>query len=355
VPAEEQVQHKTTNFFQITVTPPIEKLFITDVYPQRRFRSADNVTTYLTKESVASLYPLEPSTSVLAKREHIEWLSKMLIFSALDSSKSLFDINYKEGEVSIYDDKIEQTSYFYILRRVSIRIFHTYDDLVLALDPFVRLYNRGPLNRLLTTHGLPISTFIGKYCLVLVETHGDRRWLRAYIEEISTDDAFKVKIDVDSPSLQESLDVSAGRIIPLLDDGTIASLASAANIGIDPIERRNQLSRTTSKEKLHLTRAIIENYISPLFPIKVRQTEFRLSTIPLNADRFRCLEMSVANEPSYLISRAGCPPLKTAQRLSGLRACLRRYHASQAPNRQMDHGHTDHGATGLGQILIIFR
>jgi hypothetical protein len=31
-----------------------------------------------------------------------------------------------------------------------------------------------------------------------------------------------------------------------------------------------------------------------------------------------------------------------------LRACLRRYHASQAPDHEVDHGHLDHGFAGLG-------
>jgi hypothetical protein len=31
-----------------------------------------------------------------------------------------------------------------------------------------------------------------------------------------------------------------------------------------------------------------------------------------------------------------------------LRACLRRYHASQATDHQVDHGDADHGLTGVG-------
>jgi Monooxygenase subunit B protein len=38
-----------------------------------------------------------------------------------------------------------------------------------------------------------------------------------------------------------------------------------------------------------------------------------------------------------------------------LRACLRRYCTSQATDHDVNHGHPDHGFTGLGQVLIIFR
>ena len=44
----------------------------------------------------------------------------------------------------------------------------------------------------------------------------------------------------------------------------------------------------------------------------------------------------------------------TNKSIWALRACLRRYQASQAAHHEVDHGHADHGFAGLSYILIIF-
>lgn len=313
---EDKVSDITTNFFEITISPNINCLYISEVYSKGKYKPNNNAYAWLSNNSVVSLFPLENSESVSPKPHYIEWLVRILLFKALEKSSTIFDIDEKNGEFSILDQRLVHHDGYSILRRVVTRLFHSNGKLLLAIDPVARLYNRLSLNKLLENSFFSPQDFLSKNrCLVFIEKDGERKWLPAFIRDISRKDSVKVEV----PSVfNGTIEVAPSRVIPTLSKSQLSIIARNYGLGFNFDKEVKQTGDFTSVEKMNAIRNIHEKYIRPVFPIKVQQTSFDISSFPISGEGFAISRIPSDHEPLYIIERPGVPIIRNRQRLTGL-------------------------------------
>lgn len=269
---------RTTNFFEISVTPPIKQLYVTENYRNQRLDFSGNVHVPLTKDSIVSLFPFETSKIIASEPQHIEWLFKKLLFQAFERSKAFFDLNYRGSELTILEDRLSQRKEYSILRRLVFRVFHSHDKLLLAFDPFARIYNRLTLDTLLSSYEFTQEYFLMQNnCLVFIEQGGDRKWVRGRIRQLGS----IVKVEV--PYLLDgTLELTPARIIPSLDKRGLAKLLKTSTPKVDLDKEVKALSAMTSSAKIQTIQQVFEKYISGLFHLQVRDVRFDISMSPLD-------------------------------------------------------------------------
>ncbi len=316
----DSMSKKITNFFEVSITPQIDALYLTE----GRFRAAneikDNLIVNNTKDSVISLYPLPGSSEMPARLKHIIWLVRKLLLNALERSDSIFDIDRK-GEFTILDDKLAQTNEYSILWRVIMRVFNAQDltgqtRLLLSVDPITKLYNRLSIDKLVQSHGFQRDDFLRfDDCLVFVEKRRHRKWARGRIRDY--EDSGNIKVEV--PYLFDgTIQVSANRVVPSLPQHILASIVRDAQPNLDLYQQKKQLSSLTARKKKELIQTIFSKYINVLFPIQVRGTNIELSANPITADNFPTYQLSSQEEPEYVIERDGFQQVRDKRRLIGL-------------------------------------
>ena len=305
-----------TNFFELSITPEIKELFLTERYSVDSISSVDNLSTHLDKNSFISLYPVKGSTKTAAKPPYIEWLIKKVIFDKLESEETSFDADYKDGEITILKESLVQREEYSVLRRLVLRVFHAKGTLFLAIDPFTKIYNRLSLARLLSNYNFARAHFItyGE-CLVFVDKHGERKWARGRIRDITQTGVVKVEV----PSLFDgTIEVSQSRVIPSLSKPALGEIVKRAHPNFDFDKEVKQLGDFTSREKLGTIKALTQKYIHPLFPITIRDTQIELALEPVEGQLFTPTEISHRLEPLYVVKRDGQPTIKDGRRLTAL-------------------------------------
>ena len=306
----------TTNFFELLITPEIEDVFITERYGVDSLISADNLSTYLDKNSIISLYPIRGSNKVFAKPPYVEWLIKKIIFEKLQDEESSFDIDYKDGEVTLLNESLVQRKEYSVLRRLVLRVFHAKGKLLLALDPLTKIYNRLSLTKLLSNYRFSRAHFLTySECLVFVEKHGVRKWARGKIRDIIQSETVKVEV----PTLFDgTIEVTPARVIPSLSKPVLGEIVKRAHPRFDFDKEVKQLGDFTSREKLETIGTLFQRYIYPLFPITIRDTHVEVMPESVSGQLFTPTEISRRLEPQYVINRAGQPQIKDGRRLAAL-------------------------------------
>lgn len=305
-----------TNFFELSLNPPVLQLFVTENYRQEDLNSPENVATFLTKNSIVSLFPFDHSKKIPVNPRYLEWLLKKLLFGAFDTSKSMFDPDYKKSEISILDQILTQREEYSVIRRLVVQIFHAQGRPLLAFDPITKVYNRLSLAKLLKTQHFSRNDFMQHSdCLAFVDYKGERRWTRGRITEVADNDAVKVEIPL---LFDGTIEMSPARVIPSLSRESLSRIVKAFHRPYDFDSEVKQLGEFTSKSKLEAILQIFENYLRVIFPLKAGNTAVNVASSPLAASFFPAYQILPQSEPEYVISRPGIPEIRDRQRLRAL-------------------------------------
>jgi hypothetical protein len=112
-----------TNFYKISISPPADTLYVSAGENPDNLVSHENVTTRLTKDSLVSLHPRQSTRPMPAEPWNIQALVKRLFFARCEASEWAFDVDYREGSMTILPERIAQHREHSILRRVATRLF----------------------------------------------------------------------------------------------------------------------------------------------------------------------------------------------------------------------------------------
>lgn len=308
---------KVTNFFEFSINPTIEYLFLTEIDKNNKtLDSPDNLYTYLTRTKLISLYPINGSVKIEPKSQYLEWLIKKLLFNILGNSKAIFDINYQYNEVSILDEKLTEEEEYSILRRLVLRVFYAKGKPLLAIDPITKVYSRLSLDKLLNSYNFsPKDFLVHNRCLAFVEKSGERKWLDGSIRDILEREAVKVEVPF---IFDGTIELNQNRIIPFLSKDKIASIVKKSHPTIDFHKEIKQCGEFTSRGKLKSIQNTFNKNIKILFPITVNQTVFDIAPTPVDASLFSYNQISDQSEPDYVINRDNIPQIKSKKRLAGL-------------------------------------
>jgi len=292
----------TTNFFEILISPRIDELFLTDRSNVFNREFIDNIVANYDKTSLVSLLPINSnSKKVESKPQYIEWLLKKSLFDALDNTDFSFDPDYRNGEVSILEERISFDEVYSIIRRISLRVFSAHDKFLLALQPFTKTYNRLSLAKLLSVWKMDQSYFLAQNnCLVLIEKDDKRIWVRGRLRDIFPNG--QVKVDL-APLYDGTIEVSTSRIIPSLDKKTLTGIINQTKPNFDLAKEAKRLSDTSSKIKFDLINSIVLQYLKPVFPLVYQSIKFDIATESVDPTIFPTVQIKKIQEPNYVVKR----------------------------------------------------
>src|ERR1051326_7781529 len=306
---------RRTNFFEILINPPIQSLYLTESLKRSRPELANNLVTNLTRDAFISLYPLDGSEKIAPRIEYVEWLLKKLLFRVFDNSHEFFDGNYSDSEVSLIKDPFIRKDEYSLLKRIAIRVFQANDKFLLAIDPRTKLYNRLSLAKLLTHYGFTAEYFLEHNdCIVFVEKNGSRRWVRGRIRDFVSNDRTKVEV---TSLFRGTIEITATRIIPYLNRNDPTSVVQHAYPNLDLDAEIKTHSEFTQKQKEEAIRKFLAQYLKPVFPTRVGNTEFQLSNAQIDAGIFPFFEVTDDDE-QYLVERPNYSLVQDKRRLPAL-------------------------------------
>jgi hypothetical protein len=305
-----------TNFFEINITPQIKELFLNERSNFSTNKVSDNIFTNFSKTKILSLYPYPISEIITPKPVYIEWFIKKIIFESLEKNKSVFDVDYKSGELTLLNENLNQKTEYSLLRRLIIQVFHANGKLFVAIDPITKKYNRLSLHKLLKYPGFSREDFIGQSrCLVLVEKNNIRKWVKGTIIEFISDDTVKVEV----PYLFDgTIETNSNRVIPAFNKKLLFEVLKDHQQILNLDKENKSLSTfSNSRQKYDAILKYFEEYIKPIFPLKIRETTISISEQPTPAEFFKSDVISLEEEPKIIVSRSG---LQTVEHQKVLRA-----------------------------------
>lgn len=290
-----------TNFFEITVSPEIKELFLNDRSDSIK-KVSDNVFTNFSKTKLISLYSYPNSEIISPKPAYIEWFVKKIIFKELEKNKSIFDIDYRRGEVTLLNENLLQKTEYSLLRRLIIQVFHANGKLFVAVDPITKKYNRLSLANLLKEHNFSPEDFIEQNkCLVFVEKNNIRKWVKGNILEFLSSELVKVEV----PYLFDgTIEAKTTRVLPAFNKKSLFKVLNAQQkINFD--KENKSKSTFTSRQKYNAILSYFEQYIKPIFPFKIGETEISISESPISSDYFLSEIIKPQDEPKIIVARKG--------------------------------------------------
>ncbi len=291
-----------TNFFEITISPEIKELFLNDRgnFIEESFK---NISANFSKTKIISLYSYPNSESIPAKSFHIEWLVKKIIFEKLEQNKSVFDIDYKSGEVTLLNENLLQKTEYSLLRRLIIQVFHANGKLFVAIDPITKKYNRLSLAKLLEEHNFKPEDFTEQNrCLVFVEKNNARKWVRGNIVGFLSDDLVKVEV----PYLFDgTIEANTTRVLPAFNKKFLFEVLKDPKQKLNFDKENKAKSAFTSRQKYESILSYHEQYIKPIFPIQIGETKISISENPTSSDSFPSEIIAPKDEPKIVVSRKG--------------------------------------------------
>lgn len=291
-----------TNFFEIIVSPEIKELFLND---RSNFieESSHNIFTHFSKTKILSLYPFSNSEKIISKPVYIEWFIKKIIFEELEKNKSIFDIDYKNGEVTLLNENLLQKNEYSLLRRLIIQVFHANGKLFVAIDPITKKYNRLSLAKLLEEHNFKPEDFTEQNrCLVLIEKNNIRKWVKGNILGFLSNDSVKVEV----PYLFDgTIEAKTTRVLPAFNKKFLFEVIKDPKQKLNFDKENKAKSTFTSRQKYEAILRYHVQYIKPIFPILIGETEFLISEEPISSDFFPSEVIELQDEPKIIVSRKG--------------------------------------------------
>lgn len=290
-----------TNFFEIIISPEIKELFLNDRSNSIQ-EVSDNISTNFSKTKIISLYAYPNSEIIAAKPVYIEWFVKKIIFEKLEKNKSVFDINYRNGEVTLLNENLLQKTEYSLLRRLIIQVFHANGKLFVAIDPITKKYNRLSLAKLLKEHDFSPEDFVEQNkCLVFVEKNNIRKWVKGNILEFLPNELVKVEV----PYLFDgTIEATTTRVLPAFNKKSLFKVLNAQQkLNFD--RETKSKSTFTSRQKLEAILSYFVQYINPIFPIKIGDTEISISENPITSDFFPSEIIEPKDEPKIIVARKG--------------------------------------------------
>lgn len=290
-----------TNFFEITISPEVKELFLNERSNFIEERS-DNIFTNFSKTKTISLYAYPNSEMISSKPFYIEWFVKKIIFEELEKNKSVFDIDDKSGEVTLLNENLLQKTEYSLLRRLIIQVFHANGKLFVAIDSITKKYNRLSLAKLLEDYGFSSNDFIEQSrCLVFVEKNNTRRWVRGKIVGFLSDESVKVEV----PSLFDgTIEAKTTRVLPAHNNKFLSEVLKKTNQSILDVNKATKAKSTsTSRQKYNDILGYFENYIKPIFPVKISDTRISIATTPTSSEFFPRETINLQDEPKIIVSR----------------------------------------------------
>jgi hypothetical protein len=306
----------STNFFEIKADPLIDELYVTEGVRRKELENAGELVTSLSDNSVLSFSPFPGSKKVTAKPQYVEWLLKKALFQRLESSTTLFDIDYRRGEVTVVDDPLLRTEVFSVLRRLVLRVFEGRGHFFLAIDPITKVYNRLSVHKLVRDHRFVLNKFLEhNRCLVFVQEGDNRKWVRGLIRAVTTDEVLKVEV----PNLFDgTIEVNSNRVIPSIGKAGLLKIAAKSKLGSNLETKIKRLAEFTSKRKFEETLRAFRACILPLFPMTVGEVALRIESSPLKGSLFPVSQIPANSEPEYVVERQGISIIRDKKRLTAL-------------------------------------
>jgi hypothetical protein len=291
-----------TNFFEVSISPQIKELFLND---RSNFteESYNNISTNFSKTKIISLYSYPSSELIPTKLVYIEWLVKKLIFEKLEKNKSVFDIDYRSGEVTLLNENLLQKTEYSLLRRLVIQVFHANGKLFVAIDPITKKYNRLSLAKLLEEHNFKQEDFTEQNrCLVFVEKNNVRKWVRGNIVGFLSDDSVKVEV----PYLFDgTIEANTTRVLPAFNKKILFEVLKDPRQKLNFDKENKAKSSFTSRQKYESILSYHEQYIKSIFPIQIGETRISISENPTSSDFFPSEAIEPKDEPKIVVSRKG--------------------------------------------------
>jgi hypothetical protein len=285
------------NFYEIKITSEITRLHLVDRLPHAK---GNDLFVKLTKDSYVTLTPQEFSKPISSNlSEILLWLIREYFFKGISQSSEFFDINKREGEFALINEKLYQSKYLSVLRTVLVRFYLIDNKFYLSILPKTGIYSRITLSKLLSEYGFNPDFFTKKNrALIFLEREGVRGWFNGYIK------AVEPHIKVEVPSLfNGTFQVDSGRVIPKLSkydfhfDKDFYQSFLRTNI---------TLGRNSSKELLKITNDIVQQYIAPIFNRPFGSTQLNLNVQPLDSGIFKSFNLAKYDETTkYIFTRDG--------------------------------------------------
>jgi len=289
----------TINLFELTINPQISKLYVTD-NPSPQQLTSNKLFVKASGDSIVSLEPLQFSRPLVTGIDNYSLsLVREHFFRIVEKSEKFFDVNKRDGNFAILNERIYRDEFVSILKNVTIRFHYLSDKFYLSALPRTGLYNRISLAKLLTTYKLSKEFFLkNSKCLVYLEREGIRGWHNGYIKGI----AETVKVEV--PSIfNGTMQVESNRVIPKLKKQDY-SFNPAFIQKITKITKEK--SSISSKHLLASTIEIVKNYIEPIFSQQFGNYKIILNNSALPVDSFKMSDLStIDNQLHYIFKRNG--------------------------------------------------
>lgn len=304
-----------TNFFEITISPEIKELFLND---RSNFveESLDNIFTNFSKTKIISLYPYSTSEKIVSKPVYIEWFIKKLIFDELEKNKSVFDIDYKKGEVTLLNENLLQKTEYSLLRRLIIQVFHSNGKLFVAIDSITKKYNRLSLAKLLEDYSFSQDDFIEQNrCLVFIEENNVRKWVKGSIVSFLSNTTVKVEV----PSLFDgTIDAKTTRVLPAFNKKLLLDVLRKTNQNLDIDKETKAKSSLTTRKKYEEILKYFKLYVKPIFPLQIKNTYISIADAPISSEFFPCKTINQSDEPRIIVSRNGLKDIESKTILPAL-------------------------------------
>jgi hypothetical protein len=285
------------NFYEIRLSEEATKLYVSD---RINHRKADDIIVKVSKDSYVMLEPNEDTKPITSNiNELLNWLIREYFFKSIAASEAFFDLNKREGEFAILNEKLVRNNYLSVLRTVAIRFYEIKGRFYLSILPKSGIYNRITLTRLINQHGFKPDFFLQhNRALIYLEREGVRGWFKGYIRSIEN----QAKVEI--PHLfNGTIPIDTNRVIPRLTKHDY----SFDNLFYNAFTKVIQgATRKTSKEILDITNEIVSKYIQPIFSIPFGKFQLTLTNRPADTSIFNQSDVSGSDlNTNYIFTREG--------------------------------------------------